>query len=139
MEISLSTRQSITRWSTPSYRPQINIRCEIVANSTAISWDHVLPWGVSSTTWPSLPPSVLAAKLDRLKKRAGHKHHPFPAAVGTIVHGFVLVRGKIPQIDDANIHQPRLPGAAQYSALQHAREQLGKNCYNIKPHLIQVH
>src|SRR4030042_1801321 len=52
MEISKSARWSATRWSTPSYRPQMRIRCSSPASRRASRWVNSSPWGERRTPFP---------------------------------------------------------------------------------------
>src|SRR3990172_2261236 len=52
METSKSARWSATRWSTPSYRPQMRIRCSPPASRRASRWVNSSPWGERRTAFP---------------------------------------------------------------------------------------
>src|SRR3990170_4326212 len=52
METSKSARWSATRWSTPSYRPQMRIRCSSPASRRASRWVNSSPWGERRTAFP---------------------------------------------------------------------------------------
>ena len=66
---------------------------------------------------------------DRLPGRVediNPQEHPLAASVGSLVHGSVLVGGKVANLGDAELHEPARRGLAQKAGLQGGLDQLGK-------------
>src|SRR5512139_3941331 len=80
METSSSARWSATRWSTPSYRPQIRIRCSSRASRAAVSGARRVPAGERRMTRPG--PWVAASASAPAKIGSGFITIPPPPPKG---------------------------------------------------------
>ena len=78
--------------------------------------------------------AVLRAGLDRVHDRLREHDHARPAAEGVIVGIFVLQLGKRANIDQLDLDQPLLDGAAQYARLQHGAQHLGEYGQHLNLH-----
>src|SRR6516225_69346 len=68
-----------------------------------------------------------AQLLNTFKDRFRLEDHPLAAAKWAVIHGAMLIAGKLPQVVDARFHQARLAGAAENSIVQRSAKKVGKD------------
>ncbi len=109
-------------WSIPSYLPQRSVSAGSRASSPATFCVSSLP-GRSQI---DDPPARRARGLQGRGNGLRLHHHPRSAAVGGVVADVVPVHGKVPDVDQADRHEPAGNSPRQDRALQKTLEKTGK-------------
>src|SRR5581483_2912530 len=73
-------------------------------------------------------------RLDAGEYGLGLQDHAFTSAKRTVIHRFVPVRGKVPQIMDRNFNQSGFTRPAHDAEIQRATEKVRKNRYDLELH-----
>src|SRR5262249_17331052 len=77
-------------------------------------------------------------RFHRIEQRLRLQHHAFAAAKRAVIHGPVPVVREFAQILDANLHQSSFARAPHDAEIQRPREELRKNCDDVKTHRISL-
>src|SRR6516164_1485831 len=79
-----------------------------------------------------------AQLLNTFKDRFRLEDHPLAAAKWAVIHGAMLIAGKLPQVVDARFHQARFPRPAQNPEIQRPTKKLRKDREKIDLHLADL-
>ena len=66
-------------------------------------------------------------RIQTFKDRFRLEDHPLAAAKWAVIHGAMLIAGKIPQIVDVYFHQARFARTAENSVIQRSAKKVGKD------------
>ena len=127
------TSASVTRSSTPSYRPQITTSRSSRLSSSATAWVNGRPCGVISTTADAAP-ALGRDRLDAREQRLGLHHHPRPAAVRHVVDRPVPIVGVVAQVAHPHIDHPPLARPPHHAGRQRRLDQFGKDRDDVGNH-----